>query len=41
MVRDLSGTILKGMSTSVRFRSIIVDCGLGCSTRVSGGFLQS
>ena len=29
------------MSTSVRFRSIIVDCGLGCPTRVSGGFLQS
>ena len=33
--------IIKGMSTSVRFRSIIVDCGLGCPTRVSGGFLQS
>ena len=29
------------MSTSVWFWSIIVDCDLGCPTRVSGGFLQS
>ena len=37
----LVSSYIKGMSTSVRFRSIIVDCGLGCPTRVSGGFLQS
>ena len=38
---SLFSSYIKGMSTSVRFRSIIVDCGLGCPTRVSGGFLQS
>ena len=38
---SLSSSYIKGMSTSVQFRSIIVDCGLGCPTRVSGGFLQS
>ena len=38
---SLISSYIKGMSTSVRFRSIIVDCGLGCPTRVSGGFLQS
>ena len=38
---SLISSYIKGMSTSVRFRSIIVDCGLGCPTRVSGVFLQS
>ena len=38
---SLISSYIKGMSTSVQFRSIIVDCGLGCPTRVSGGFLQS
>ena len=38
---SLISSYIKRMSTSVRFRSIIVDCGLGCPTRVSGGFLQS
>ena len=38
---SLISSYIKGMSTSVRFRSIIVDCGLGCPTRVSGDFLQS
>ena len=38
---SLNSSYIKGMSTSVRLRSIIVDCGLGCPTRVSGGFLQS
>ena len=38
--------IIKGMSTSVRFQLIIVDCALlivivDCPTRVSGGFLLS
>ena len=41
---SLISSYIKGMSTSVRFWSIIpvVDCGLGCPTRVlSGGFLRS
>ena len=33
-------SLFKGISTSVQFRSIIVESGLGCPTRVSGGFLQ-
>ena len=38
---SLISSYIKGMSTSVRFRSIIVDCGLICPIRVSSGFLQS